>query len=264
MKLEVLKAAPAGPARATPLLFVHGAYVAAWCWAENFLPWFAGRGYCAHAVSLRGHGASEGREHLYLHSLDDYVRDVRRVVESLDREPVLVGHSMGGMVVQRYLERHGAAGAVLMASVPPTGLLGPTLDLVRGDPALFHEMGLMQYGSPRATTVEGLRRAVFSPRTPQEIVVKALRMGQRESYRAIFDMTWPQLRLNGRHRRLPPLLVLGGGEDAFFGPDALRATAAHFGVEAEIFPEMAHALMLEPGWEAVAARIHRWLAANGV
>lgn len=264
MRLEVLGETPAQPAGGAPLLFIHGAYVAAWCWAENFLPWFASRGYAAHAVSLRGHGASEGRESLYLHSLDDYVRDVRRVVESLDREPVLVGHSMGGMVVQRYLERYAAPGAVLMASVPPTGLLGPSLDLVRGDPGLVHEMGLMQYANPRATTVDGLRRAVFSPRTPDHIVAKALRMGQRESYRAIFDMTWPQLRLNGRHQRLPPVLVLGGEEDAFFGPEALRATAGHFGVEAEIFPGMAHALMLEPGWEAVAGRIHRWLAESGL
>jgi pimeloyl-ACP methyl ester carboxylesterase len=259
MKLEVLKVAPADPGAAPPLLFVHGAYVSAWCWAENFLPYFGRRGYAAHAVSLRGHGASEGRDQLYLHSLDDYVADVRQVAESLEREPVLVGHSMGGMVVQRYLERFAAPGAVLMSSVPPAGLLGPTLNLMREDPALFREMGNMQYLNPRATTLEGLRRALFSPRTPEEIVLKALRMGQRESYRAIFDMTWPQLGLNGRQRRLPPLLVLGGQEDAFFGPEALRATAAHFGVEAEMFPGMAHALMLEPGWEAVADRILRWL-----
>ncbi|HSD60577.1 MAG TPA: alpha/beta fold hydrolase [Burkholderiales bacterium] len=263
MKLEILSEPPEQPARQTPLLFIHGAYVAAWCWAENFLPYFARRGYAAHAVSLRGHGASEGREDLYLHSLGDYVRDVRRVVDSLDREPVLVGHSMGGMVVQRYLERYTAPGAVLMSSVPPTGLLGPGLSLAQGDPALFHEMGVLQYGNPRAASLDGLRRALFSPRTPDHIVLKALRMGQRESYRAIFDMTWPQLRLNGRHR-LPPVLVLGGEEDAFFGPDALRATAGHFGVEPEIFPHMAHALMLEPGWEAVADRILAWLARHGL
>lgn len=53
-ELEVLCHAPAGAARSTPLLFVHGAYVAAWCWAENFLPWFAARGWAAYAVSLSG------------------------------------------------------------------------------------------------------------------------------------------------------------------------------------------------------------------
>ena len=62
--LEVLCRMPAGEARPTPLLFVHGAYTAAWCWDENFLPWFAEQGYAAYAVSLSGHGASRGRAYL--------------------------------------------------------------------------------------------------------------------------------------------------------------------------------------------------------
>ena len=49
--LEVICRAPAGAARPTPLLFVHGAYTAAWCWDENFLPWFAEQGYAA--VTMR-------------------------------------------------------------------------------------------------------------------------------------------------------------------------------------------------------------------
>ena len=43
----------------SPIFFVHEAWHAAWCW-ENFLPYFANRGYAAYAVSLRGHGTSEG------------------------------------------------------------------------------------------------------------------------------------------------------------------------------------------------------------
>ncbi|HEX9180581.1 MAG TPA: alpha/beta fold hydrolase, partial [Burkholderiales bacterium] len=71
MKLEVLRAAPAQPAGRAPLLFVHGAFSAAWCWAEHFLPYFADRGYDSYAVSLRGHGASEGRDQIHFHSLRD-------------------------------------------------------------------------------------------------------------------------------------------------------------------------------------------------
>ncbi|MBC7517162.1 MAG: alpha/beta hydrolase [Alkalinema sp. FL-bin-369] len=44
----------------SPIFFVHGAWHAAWC-RENFLPYFANHGYAAYAVSLRGHGTSEGR-----------------------------------------------------------------------------------------------------------------------------------------------------------------------------------------------------------
>ena len=50
--LEVLCHTPAGVARETPLLFIHGAYTGAWCWDECFMPWFAEQGYSCYALSL--------------------------------------------------------------------------------------------------------------------------------------------------------------------------------------------------------------------
>ena len=89
-ELEVLCRTPAGTARPTPLLFVHGAYTAAWCWDENFLPWFAEQGYAAYAVSLSGHGGSRGRAYLDSFSIADYVADVADVVAQLPAPPVLI------------------------------------------------------------------------------------------------------------------------------------------------------------------------------
>lgn len=42
--LELISHVPASPAHPVPLLFVHGAFVAAWCWDDHFLPYFAQRG----------------------------------------------------------------------------------------------------------------------------------------------------------------------------------------------------------------------------
>ena len=65
MDLELISRTPTGrPTQATPLLFVHGVYTGAWVWDEYFLPYFAAQGYESHAVSLRGHGGSDGRDHL--------------------------------------------------------------------------------------------------------------------------------------------------------------------------------------------------------
>ena len=49
--LEVLARMPAGDAKGTPLLFVHGAFTGAWCWEEHFLPFFASRVMAAAAVA---------------------------------------------------------------------------------------------------------------------------------------------------------------------------------------------------------------------
>ena len=101
---EVLVHLPVGKPKAPPLLFIHGAYTAAWCWEEHFLPFFAAAGYPAYAVSLSGHGASPGRKHLDSFSIADYVKAVATVVATLPAPPVLGGHSRCGFVLPKYRE----------------------------------------------------------------------------------------------------------------------------------------------------------------
>ena len=84
-----------------PLVFVHGGYTHSGCWDINFLPFFQKRGYNCHAVDLSGHGKSPGIEDLNSFGIDDYADDVGQVVAGLSSAPVLIGHSMGAIVVQR-------------------------------------------------------------------------------------------------------------------------------------------------------------------
>ncbi|WP_442932052.1 alpha/beta fold hydrolase [Mycobacterium sp. 050134] len=74
-------------------------------------------------VSLRGHGESPTAKPLHQVSIADYIDDVRATADELGSEPVLVGHSLGGFVIQRYLEDRTAPAAVLVGSVPPQGVL---------------------------------------------------------------------------------------------------------------------------------------------
>jgi len=84
MQLEIITQEPPAKPHPTPILFVHGAWHGAWCWAEHFLPHFAERGYSAHALSLRGHGASAGRAQLRRTRIADYVADVAQVAGQLN------------------------------------------------------------------------------------------------------------------------------------------------------------------------------------
>jgi pimeloyl-ACP methyl ester carboxylesterase len=261
--LELISHTPASPAHPVPLLFVHGAFVAAWCWDDYFLPYFAHRGFAAHALSLRGHGGSAGWETLSAASIDDYESDVLRMVKHVGEPVAVIGHSMGGMVVQRCLRRMHAAAVVLMAAVPPGGLLGSSFLLAAGDPTLFREINLLQYAHPSFATMDGLRRAIFSGRVPDDQIGRHFARMQPESQRAVFDLSWPQHFLIG-HAKDVPMLVLGGEQDAFFPPGMVESTARIYGVTPQIFPAMAHAMMLEPDWQRAADCIIDWFAEIGL
>lgn len=259
--LEVLASAPTGPARALPpLLFLHGAYTAAWCWQEHYLPYFAAAGFHSYALSFSGHGESRRREQLDRYSIDDYVRDVAEVVVGLPEPPVLIGHSMGGFVVQKYLEHHSAPAAVLMCSVPPQGLAASAFGMLFGRPGLFSDLNRLMSGGQVA--LDSLREALFAQPVSVDDLARYYRMAQPESHRAIWDMSLFNLPHTGavlQHLPAGRLLVLGAEHDLIIPASLVDLTGRSYGVAAEIFPGMGHGLMLESDWRTPAQRIIDWL-----
>ncbi len=246
---------PANGRGRLPLLFVHGAFIGAWCWDEHFLGYFAERGYEAWAVDLRGHGDGETPDDLA--SVDDYVADVLLAAERMGAPPVLIGHSMGAIVAQRAMRRAAARAVALLAPVPPQGLLGSSFMLAASNPEIFNEINKMQFFDGVTGSPALLRQAIFSPQLPAEAVNRYLRRMRHESRRALFDLSWPQhFWIN---RTQSPLHVIGAAGDLFFPPPLVEATAALHDARAEIVPDVAHALMLDVNWEQVAKRLHDWL-----
>lgn len=257
--LEVIVRTPAVPTAAPPLLFIHGAFTAAWCWAEHFLDYFAEEGFNSYAVSLSGHGGSRANGSLDSLSIADYVADVARVAAELPVPPVLIGHSMGGFVAQKFLEEHTAAGAVLMCSVPPQGLVSATFGMMFSRPDLFKDLNRLMGGG--AVALDTLREALFDQPVDMTDLARYYRWCQPESHRAVWDMTLFALPSVGRVGRVP-LLVLGAEHDHLIAPSLVELTARTYGVAAEIFPAMGHGMMLERDWRRPAGRILAWLQQN--
>jgi len=260
-QLEILEAAPVKGRRARPLIFVHGAFAGAWCWSKFFLPYFAKKGFRACAVSLSGHGGSPGRERLDWLSIADYVRDLEQAVETVGGDPILVGHSMGGFVVQKYLERAEAPGAVLMASVPPQGLLSASIALAFSNPGLFTDINSMMHRG--RASLATLQHALFAGPVALDELQTYYRLMQPESQRAMWDMTFFDLPRLARER-CPRLLVLGAESDILVPPAQVEQAAQAYGTKAEIYPGMGHFMMLEARWRKVADRIIEWLCAEGL
>jgi len=256
MRLEVISRSPKEQQHAVPILFVHGAWHAAWCWQDTFLDYFSEKGWEVHALSLRGHGQSEGREKLRWWSIADYVSDVAQIAKSLGREPIIVGHSLGGFIVQKYLETHSPVAAVLLASVPPSGILRFNLRIIRRHPLLWLQMNALMTAYPVVAKPEYAREWLLSPGISEEQLVSYQSRIQNESYRALLDALL--LNLPDPSKVKTPIQVLGAENDAIFSVEEVRATARAYGVEATIFPDMAHNMIVEPGWRDVADTIMHW------
>jgi len=251
--------------RRTPVVLVHGAFVAAWCWQRHWMDYLAGQGYTVVAPSLRGHGHSEGGDRLDHAGIREYVADLRAVVETLPGPaPVLVGHSMGALVVQRYLEQHPAAAAVLMAPIPREGLAGSTLRMMVAEPLMFAQFGLMQTFGSGLVDADIARRAVFSDQLPDTEVAALTRKVQRESQRALFDM---HLYADSRPWRVGPSVpvqVLAAGDDQLFRRSEIRSVAERWDADYRCLDGMGHAMMLEPEWQAPADAMLGWLDGLGI
>jgi pimeloyl-ACP methyl ester carboxylesterase len=262
MFLEIITEQPKTKSSATPLLFIHGACHGAWCW-ENFLPYFAERGYEAHAMSLRGHGASGGRERVRSVRAAEYVEDVERAVGRLSASPVLIGHSMGGYIVQKYLEHYQAPAVILLASVPVNGFFKLLIRIALRHPWQAAKLNMMRNISVLFETPELARKALFSAEIPDETLLRHFTRLQDESYCAAFEATFISLPQPEKVKAVP-MLVLGAANDALFTRDEVEATARAYRTEAEIFPDMSHDMMLDTGWQNVAGRMIQWLRERGL
>ncbi len=241
-----------------PILFVHGMWHAAWCWAPNFMPYFAQKGYDTYAISLRNHGKSQHLKPTWRVRINEYVEDVRQAVESIEGDPILIGHSMGGFIVQKYLEKHPSSNVVLLASVPPYGILGPTLKVLSKYPFTFLKANLTLNLCHIIANPASAKKLLFSESLPTDMANSYQQKMENEAYIGYLDMMLFNL---VKVKKILPtkMLVLGAENDQVITPKDLQKTANSYRADLQILPNLAHDLMLDTNWEMAAREIYKWL-----
>ncbi|AOY02212.1 alpha/beta hydrolase [Jeongeupia sp. USM3] len=256
MTSPLLHVPPATLRRAAPpLLFIHGAYVGAWCWQSRFLPWFAARGYDCYALDLPGHG-SRDRAGLDRFGLDDYVSDIIAAIATLPAPPVLIGHSLGGWLAQEVAERTALPGLALLASVPPYGVAGSLAHMGLASPRLL--LGLGRW-SHHELDLHGVRELLFSDGAEVAELRRFAELVQAESARALAELMLPRPWRLWRAAPAQRCLVIGCDDDRLISRHDVELTAAHWRV-APHFVSGGHALMADVAWQQTAALIDRWLS----
>ena len=261
--LELLHLIPSEKKFKAPLLFVHGAYVGAWCWEENFLPYFANQGFEVYAVSLRGHGKSWGRMFVHSYGIKEYVNDVEHVIlHSIKEQAVLIGHSMGGAVVQQYLRKHEhqaqCKAAVFMATLPYHGAGPSSMEIAMRDPMIMMQIQLVQMFGSSFATPDFARKSLFTPDTPIEDLMRYRPLFQPESFNTIWDVMFAEVPTKEDLKNIP-LHFMGGKKDMIFSTDSIRKTAHKMDCEAVLLPNSSHMMMLDPYWQEAADDLIVWL-----
>jgi pimeloyl-ACP methyl ester carboxylesterase len=246
-----------GQGDGSTIVLVHGAWHGAWCW-DGWRPILEEAGLHVVVVELPGHDRPGSGRRLWT-PMASYVAALDAVLETIGPECVVVGHSMGGLVVQRTLERRTVRRAVLLASVPRRGALGATVRQLRGRPATtLRAIALLDLW-PLVATPDRARRLFFRPGSSAATVAWTAERLQNESYVAYLSMIlrWPR-----PSKVATPVTVIAAEDDGVFTMAEQRSLAAAYGVDLVALPAIGHDAMLDDGAPAAARRLVALLAAT--
>lgn len=249
---------------ADTVVFIHGMYMNPLSW-EHWIEYFQSRGFqcLAPAWPGRDHAVFELRQHPDLQlgklTLDDVVGHYEEVIQSLPKKPIIIGHSMGGLVVQLLLQSDLAAAGVAIDSAPPMGVFTAKWPFLKSNwphitPFVSQNNPIdMTFPRFQYTFVNGLpldeQRQAYD-----RYVVPESRRVPRQSLTARVHFTQPH----------PPLLLIAGSADHLIPASLNRTNYARYKSSPSVvlfkeFTGRTHFTIGQKGWEEVAGYIYNWI-----
>jgi pimeloyl-ACP methyl ester carboxylesterase len=260
-----------------PVVFVHGL----WLHASSWQPWvdlFDAAGYAAIAPGWPGDGETVDASRadpdaIADHGIDDVVGHYLRIFEGLDRKPILVGHSFGGMISEKLLGMDAADAAIAIDAAQIKGVLPLPLSSLRAtlpvfkNPANKHKaVSLTQeqfrYSFGNAVSSEE------SDRLYDAWTIPAPGKPLFEAAAANFSLHSPAA-VNTHNDHRGPLLLIMGGKDHTVPEAITKSTLKQYRDSLAVtdlleFEDRGHSLVIDSGWKDVATACLDWLEKQGL
>jgi non-heme chloroperoxidase len=246
-----------------PIVMIHGAFCGPWS-LQGLKEKFEAAGYDVTAPALRFHDGGRPPAALATTGLADYAADLEQEIRALAAPPILVGHSMGGLLAQMLASRLEVRALILLAPSPPWGVAPTTLFEIGAAHAMHLHPG---YWNQMLEPNRDVALAHSLEKLPRHMRDDVFGRFMPESGRATFEiMNWGidfhQASAVDVDAVTAPLLLLTGSDDRINPPSTVAKIAALYKDRAacEVLDGMGHWLIGEPGWERLAARALAWLA----
>ncbi|GAB3095587.1 alpha/beta hydrolase [Aestuariicella hydrocarbonica] len=246
------------------IVFIHGMWGGGWYW-QPMKTYMEAQGFDCLAPDLRYHGdqqADPGHEELGHLSLLDYVEDLETLIRTLPEKPVVIGHSMGGLIAQKLAEKGLVERLVLACPAPPNDVLAISASGLKSFIPLCLQPGFWK--KPHRPSFESVVYSSFQLIPEDQRRVYYDRLGY-ESGRVLLEIALPFLdRRKATAVRASkvqcPTLVLGAELDRLIPANAAKNVANKYPqADYHCFPGQTHWVVAEQGWETCAEYIRQWL-----
>lgn len=261
-KLESEYCDPEIKTHANPIIFVHGMHEGKWVW-EGMSDLFCRKyGYSTFRFNLREHKGRGLSSRLGSVDIFDYVADVKRAIAEVTLRykevPILVGHSMGGLLALQAGSEDSLKSLVLIAPAPPKGVKKeiPPWALKKSFVSLWKSAWALFFED---TIMIGYRE--MSGRINEWDKSKRIRYHMRlvpESAKVLRDIIFGSIDVTADSIAVP-VLVVSGSVDDIVPIESSRETAKKYGASFIEMKGNGHLVIFEPGWDEASAKIRHWL-----
>jgi non-heme chloroperoxidase len=250
------------------IIMIHGMWGGGWYW-ENYKKYFEAQGYRCIVPTLRYHDVdprSAPPGELGTASILDYASDLEKLIRETGGKPIVMGHSMGGLIAQILGARGLARALILLTPAAPRGIVALTPSVVRSFRSIMFRWGFWKtpVRQPFAEAVYAMLHLL-----PPEQQKRTYERFVYESGRAAFEMGF--WLFDGRRatevdekKVTCSVLVIAGAEDRITPAAVVRKVHEKYG-SLSTFQKLeghAHWVVGEAGWEDIAALIQAWLIRN--
>jgi len=256
------------------LFMIHGMCGGVWCW-ENYITYFEGKGYRCITPTLRYHDVdpkASPEPLLGTTGLLEYAEDLEREIKTLDDTPIIMGHSMGGLLAQILGSRGLAEALVLLTPASPHGINALKFSVLKSFWGVMTKWGFIpRWGFWRNPHRLSFGKAVYSMMQllPENEQKAAYRKFVYESGRAAFQIGFwlldPRSASKVDETKVTcPVLVIAGKEDRITPPSVVNKVAKKYRHVSKYreFANHSHWVIGEPGWEEIADYIAEWSNRN--